>query len=380
MVAIDNDALGICAQIVATFLAACAYALQKKAHLDLAASGDTRSVYLTRLWQVGFLLMVVMSGIDVWSFSLLDQTKLAAFGAVTLAWNCIIAALVLKEHFSRIDAIAVAVIAAGTVLSLLSAGESSEFTMPEILDRLHDSYVYAYVPVSLVFILGAGIFIELTTRANPESWSVATSRALTVLAPLTGGLCMSYTGYTTKTVSTVVFGGEWSEFTHGPIWAYGVVLAIACFFQVRFLNKGLEFFDAMIVVPIFQACIILSNSVAGIVFFGDLRDESVTKKVLFFVGSVVSMGGVCILTLKTKGVSEAVIVARDRGHSAHEIHNLDKPGTGIAFATATAEGDTVGLNPLAPSSIDASAVSASECEIQLTVPFASKASPKPFYS
>lgn len=72
--------------------------------------------------------------------------------------------------------------------------------------------------------------------------------------------------------------------------------------QVRYLNKGLQFFDAMSVVPVFEAAIILSNSVAGIVYYRDLRDQSTGKKLAFAAGALMSIAGVNILLLKARHV------------------------------------------------------------------------------
>lgn len=72
-----KDAVGIVLQIIATFLAAAAYVLQKKAHMRTDEDSG-KSVYRDILWQLGFVFMVVTALIDVYSFSLLDQSKLAA--------------------------------------------------------------------------------------------------------------------------------------------------------------------------------------------------------------------------------------------------------------------------------------------------------------
>ena len=75
-------------------------------------------------------------------------------------------------------------------------------------------------------------------------------------------------------------------------------------------------------VPIFQAAIILSNSIAGIVFFGDLRAETSLKKGMFCLGALASVAGVCILMLKTKGASAAAVAALEQGH-----HHVDSDVT-----------------------------------------------------
>ena len=78
---------------------------------------------------------------------------------------------------------------------------------------------------------------------------------------------MGYTGYCSKVVSTTVFNGETSAFASWLFYAYLIALVGAVVLQVRWLNKGLEFFPALSVVPTFQSSIIFSNSlmVSGLV-------------------------------------------------------------------------------------------------------------------
>jgi ABC-type phosphate transport system permease subunit len=65
----SRDAVGIVLQILATFMAALAYVLQKKAHMQ----DNPISIYRNKLWIAGFVLMVLTALVDVYSFSLLDQ-------------------------------------------------------------------------------------------------------------------------------------------------------------------------------------------------------------------------------------------------------------------------------------------------------------------
>lgn len=253
-----RDAVGISLQILATFLAAAAYALQKLAHnkishardlasaavlLDQAAAGSSgggsappasASVYRSPLWLAGFVFMFVVALIDVYCFSLLDQSKLAAFGAVTMAWNVVLSALVLKERFTRADALAVTIIGAGTVLALsASAPTSKNFTLEEILALLQDDAVYAYSAIMGGIILVGTVLVERQTRLPRERWGGGGNWLLAVGAPILGGCCMGFTGYAVKALSSVIFNGDWRAFTAFPVYAYLVLAAVAVSGQVR---------------------------------------------------------------------------------------------------------------------------------------------------
>ena len=111
---------------------------------------------------------------------------------------------------------------------------------------------------------------------------------------------MGFTGYAAKALSAAIFHADWDQLAAAPFYVYLAIAGIAVSGQVRYLNKALHSFDAMSVVPVFQGAIILSNSLAGIVYYRDLRDESAGRKFAFAVGALATIGGVNILLLKAR--------------------------------------------------------------------------------
>lgn len=298
----SRDAIGISLQVVATFMAALAYVLQKQAHVEISATPKgKKSVYRNRKWVTGFALMTAVAIIDVYSFSLLDQTKQAAFGAVTLAWNTMLASIILHESFTVLDCISVIVIMAGTIIGLSNASpESSDFTFREIVGLLHDELVYIYTSVVLVGILFIVVFVERTSQKKRSVWTKLETKLLAFLSPWVGGMFMGFTGYGAKAIATVIFNAEWEEFKNPELYGYVAMAGFAVAMQVRYLNKGLEFFDALAVVPIFQSAIIFSNALAGIVYYHDMRTAPAWKLLLFAFGGSLCIGGISLLLLKTR--------------------------------------------------------------------------------
>ena len=72
-------------------------------------------------------------------------------------------------------------------------------------------------------------------------------------------------------------------------------MSLALFLQVRYLNRGLENADAMRVVPVFQAAIVFSNSMGGVIFYGDMINESAAKQAAFAFGALIAIAGVGVL-------------------------------------------------------------------------------------
>jgi len=286
-------AVGVVLQVLATFLAALAYILQKQAHLASAARGGSATGSMR--WRAGFALMVLVAVVDVYCFSLLDQSTLGAFGAATLAWNVVLARLILREESTWQIYTAVALIAGGTVVAV-SSSSSAEFTLAQIIELAKLPRVIAWCALNFVGIAGSAYFLERAAATPVEARGKMHDLLFSVVSPVTGGMCMGFTRWGAKAVSTTLFGAEWSEFTsRGNIYGFLFLVCLALFLQVRYLNKGLENADAMRVVPVFQAAIVFSNSMGGVVFYGDMINESTSRQAAFALGALIAIVGVAVL-------------------------------------------------------------------------------------
>ena len=358
---------GIFLQVLATFLAALAYVLQKQAHtMALAGGAGAPPATSSPRWRAGLACMVLVAGIDAFSFSLLDQSTLGAFGAATLAWNIVLARLVLGEALTRTTMVAAALIAVGTVLAVSSSGSAAtDFTLPLILELAEQPRVYAWVVVNALGIAAAARVLEQAAALPEGARSPHHDVLFAVLSPVTGGMCMGcallpccapavplppitcacpthrpthphppacartrrFTGWGAKAVSTVLFGGEWEQFGRAPLYGFIVLVAGALALQVRYLNRGLENADAMRVVPVFQAAIVFSNSMGGIIFYGDLLGESAAHQAAFAFGALVSICGVAVLLCRGgEGGGEGGV---------HQVLREEGSGSGIGSGSGS---------------------------------------------
>ena len=306
---VSNDAIGISLQMVSTFLAALAYVLQKMAHVEIEGAGGLAvqpwshpaSARPKMRWRVGFVIMVVCAVLDLVSYPLLDLSKQAPMGAVTLMWNTVLASWLLHEVFTVLDAICTLLIVVGTITSLLaSEATSAEFTFPQIVASLNDDLVIAYSCPVVPAVLAAIVWVERMARATPVRWTPWQRRAMAIAAPGIGGMCMGFTGYGAKALSTVVGGGDWAQFKNPVAYVYLALAGVAVTGQLRYLNKGLEFFDALQVVPIFQVFIIFSNALAGIVYYHDMRHAPAANLLLFALGGILCSLGIGLMLLKSR--------------------------------------------------------------------------------
>ena len=133
----------------------------------------------------------------------------------------------------------------------------------------------------------------------------------------------------------MLFGGEWVQFARAPLYGFIALVAAALALQVRYLNKGLENADAMRVVPVFQAAIVFSNSMGGIIFYGDLLDESAGHQAAFAFGALVSICGVAVLLCKGEGGGGG---GSGGGHQVLQEEGGSESGSGSGSGSGAAGG------------------------------------------
>ena len=201
-----KTAVGIILQILATFLAALAYVWQKQAHLNSQLPGAP-AASSSWLWRAGLGLMVLVAVVDIYSFSLLDQSTLGAFGAATLAWNVILAYFILKEELTRLTLVSVVLISIGTVVAVSSSSTSQDFTLPAIVALSEQPRVFVWCILNAAGIAFAAYTLERASatpaaargshyagRLATFSFSVPYDVLFSVVSPITGGMCMGCVG------------------------------------------------------------------------------------------------------------------------------------------------------------------------------------------
>ena len=85
-------------------------------------------------------------------------------------------------------------------------------------------------------------------------------------------------------------------FSNAMTWIILIAMVTCILTQIRFLNAGLQLFDAMYVVPIFQTFWILISVLGGLVYFDEWKHFSPFQAVMFPIGIAVTVRGVVELT------------------------------------------------------------------------------------
>jgi uncharacterized membrane protein YgcG len=295
------EVLGIALQLVSSGSASLGYILQKAHHVQnglIADAAKRTPVHRSWRWLSGLLCMVVSAGAAVGSAPLLNASVQATLGAATIVFNGVLAWLILGDELLVLDAIAILVIVLGTVVAMAGAEPSASYTFEQTLALLEDPLVYAFVGITWP-LAALGVYAVEKTAAQPrESWVPAQATFMSIVPPVLGGFCNNHVLYAVKVVTTAIAGGEWAAFRSATMYLYIAVQTAAVVGQVRWLNTGLLFFPPSAIVPVFQVTIILGGSLAGIVYYHDLRSAPPGTIAAFACGAAICSLGIVLIQLK----------------------------------------------------------------------------------
>ena len=287
-----NSSLGLVLAIVGTFCSAVGYTFQKLAHrrADVSRSAAAAAASASapagsaankpaaaalpfwRFWQLsaGFAALVLGSVTAVFAFGLAGQAELAPMGAVTLIWTEVLAALVLREAFTRVDALAVALMSCGTILALVFADKSNlSYSLDGILALLNRPVVYAYTTVVAAGVAAAAVAVAQWGRYPPAALSRAAFSADAFCRAFIGGVFGGWTGALVKALVEVLFGSLGGGGGGGSPWARPepyvalVLLAGSLTLQLGYMNSGLARYEANRIIPIYQCSLVFAGVASG---------------------------------------------------------------------------------------------------------------------
>ncbi|EQC34099.1 hypothetical protein SDRG_08308 [Saprolegnia diclina VS20] len=307
---------GFVISVVFSFLASVGINLQKKAlkQNELKAQESNTaplSPFRLPLWTLGFVLILIGSLLDFVAFGLAPQSLLAPLAALTLVWNMLLAPCFNKERLSRKDIWATLIIFLGATLAVVFASHNSpSYTLDDLKLLYDNTYTIVYFVIVVLLILLHYAMIKFVEHLNlassrhrminvgqPAMWSTVRLVAYSGMGGLMGGQSVLFAKSTAELVKSFINGGDC--FTHPETYAIIVALGFCLVLQMHFLNGGLVNYDALSVVPIYQAYWIISGVMGGAVYFEEIRSFSEFQASMFVLGILTTIGGVALLAQRS---------------------------------------------------------------------------------
>ncbi|CAK4857936.1 unnamed protein product [Aphanomyces euteiches] len=318
---------GFTISVVFSFLSSIGINLQKKAlkQNDLRAQEtgtQPLSPFRMPLWTLGFCLIVAGSLLDFIAFGLAPQSLLAPLAALTLVWNMMLAPCFNKERLSRKDIWATLIIFLGATLAVVFANHNSpSYTLDDLKQLYRNPLTLLYFLIVFVLIVLHYLIIKCVEHLNlashrhriinfgdPTVWSTVRLVAYAGLGGLMGGQSVLFAKSTVELVKSLFAGGDC--FSHPETYAIIFALGVCLVAQMHFLNGGLANYDALSVVPIYQAYWIISGVMGGAVYFQEIRSFSEFQAFMFVLGILTTIGGVALLAQRSLNAAPPLLKKR----------------------------------------------------------------------
>ena len=321
--------------------------LERERELQIAALGTSslRS-YDSLHWRLGLCCLVASALLSLAVTALLGQALASTLAALTILWSALFARAFLHEHLGRIDAVALSLLISGAVLALVfgrSPEGSENFLSPQdvrarLVRPLPIALGVCIATLQAAFLLFIAV-IE-SARLKHRSGGTSPSAARATPPPAAGqglarppppvparllraalfarvacaGIFSAWTGLCSKGFSSQIGYSTQSSANLAAVtssigfYALLAGLIASVLLQTGELSAALRYGDASIVVPAYQALIVLLGVLWGLSFWGE-RPPTSEALTFFILGLLLILAGLTALSFKQRPPSPALAAA-----------------------------------------------------------------------
>lgn len=270
------------------------------------------------LFALGLFINTIMGPIvDMAAYSFAAQSLIAPFGGLDVVWNALLAPFVLEETMTPRRWLGCALILLGTVTAGLCGNhEDSEYT----IEYLEDTLVNWRVLIYFIAFFAWFLFNRLVLMPNPEGSAIRGISLGCTAGTIAGNMfCVK------AAIELIQYSLHNTDTDGGDVWLHWLpyaMLAGAAFFAVTnviYMTKGLQEYEALFMVTVYEGSMIVSGCISGAIVLMDLRGLEAWRVVLYTLGVLVIMAGMYVIfsqEVRSKSSlvrSEASIVSEKTG-------------------------------------------------------------------
>ncbi|GMF32745.1 unnamed protein product [Phytophthora fragariaefolia] len=348
--------IGFTIAVVFSFLASVGINLQKKALKQNELGPEPKPAYRLPLWTLGFVLCAVGSVLDFVAFGLAPQSLLAPLAALTLVWNMMLAPCFNKEKLSKKDIVSTLIIFVGATIAVVFASHTSpSYNLDMLMQLYRDPLTIVYFCVVFLTVVAHFAAIQIIEMfcliskrhriiqvGTPGTWATIRLVGYAGLAGTLGGQSVLFAKSTAELLKGV-FNGDASCFAHYQTYLIAFALVVCLCLQIKYLNGGLVHYDALSMVPVYQAYWVISGVLGGVIYFQEIRTFSVLQAVMFVLGIGISIFGVVLLSRRKHAPAATTNKGKiERGFSftSPSESKLEPPKSSDSRLTRVPEGTT----------------------------------------
>jgi len=270
---------------------------------------DRRTYYRQPKWAAGMLMVIFGNLIFFVALGFAPQILITTVGGgFTLVGNVFWAHCFLNEAFRRSDAIATAVIIGGVIQAVLFIKKGDKCLTLADLVTLY--YRVAFIVYAAIISVICIVLVRLVKHLEhlhqlfgPSSEHYAKYRRIhPVLYPVLSGLFGAQAVLLAKSTAElfkVTFEGGDNQFAYFGTYLIVITLFVCIFLQTHWLAQGLQRYDAVFVIPVFQCSNITTSIAAGGVYFDEFKSMSTFQILMFTIGIIATLSGVVLMSQRS---------------------------------------------------------------------------------
>jgi drug/metabolite transporter (DMT)-like permease len=280
-----------------------------KSFAEHGVPGKARRYYLSPLWLLGIVFLLLGAVLSFLVFAFLGQARASALAALTIVWNALLSRFFLKEDFTIVDLTCTAVIVAGAVISVIFGSSGATSQSVQNIKTIVASMSRPIIWQGAIVLFGVwatcySVIRYSVRRKQRGTRSELMKRCEVYLRLLLAGIFSGSTGMLAKNVVQSISGAikEHSAYFLGrfEFWLFLIFLPVSLLSQLYFLQSSLSELDSLEVVPPYQASIILIGLAWGWIFGSEAAAMSSLSMGMFILGAVLSCAGVLLLMFKRR--------------------------------------------------------------------------------
>ena len=309
------------------------YAYMRRAKLEMISRGLAKNLpplYKDPVWILGFFVFAIGNFGDFIGLTFAPQSVITPIGSISLVSNLVFARMLLGEKLDCRTFISIIAIIIGVVCIVYSSSQSnscSEFTLRELLERWTATVFLIFAICLMCAVISLFIFVRCTEKklkGNLENLSKSQQLKLRLSYPLLGSLFAAWTVLLSKSVGELfkytVRGTNQFDKWQTYFLLGGFLISLPC--QIIYINKGLAYFEALYVVPIFYSMWVITSITMGALYFSEFQGFEAWQFVLFFVGVALDIAGGILLQGRTIDETPTTAMENRRGSYAEIRHHF----------------------------------------------------------
>ena len=297
-----------------------------------AVVSKKRTYFFQPMWLFGLICVIVGSVGDLTALGFAPQSLVAPIGGFTLVCNAGFAKVFLGERMGIRDWTGTGLIIVGIViLAVFGSKAETSFSLEQLIDMYSQPLFLGYCVLTL---LALGMFYWWYRRATfiwqtwgrthkkYAPWKKLHPLACSALSGCLGAQSILCAKSVSELFKRSVEGDN--QFSKGITWVIIFAMVFFILNQIHWLARGLEKFDAVFIIPVFQCFDISMCVLGGGVYFREFDDFSALQLIMFFFGLFILLTGVYMLSMRDMSKLKPLQRFRAKSHMLIFIHRTKK--------------------------------------------------------